>query len=208
VWGEPSRRTSRGSGSRSRESSKRSGDRFPGGSPAIRFRVRRLLVVNVVEKATGSSLQLAVPGGGDDPRPCEKPFGLVPLVLAAHRHVPSLPSRIKPPRHPPAGGDRAGGATRLLSSDAITSRENVRDDLRGAVPDDAEELENLLEELPPHRRSEVIDFARFLREQEGSADDRRLSLSWAGGLSHLRDEYTAEDLEEEALDLWRKGADP
>lgn len=66
-----------------------------------------------------------------------------------------------------------------------------------------EPLEDLIDQLPPDRRAEVEDFARFLLEREKGTENRRLSLSWAGALRDLKDEVTSEQLEDEALDLWR-----
>ncbi len=64
-------------------------------------------------------------------------------------------------------------------------------------------LEELIDQLPPDRRAAVKDFAQFLLEREQGKEDRRLSLSWAGALRDLKDEVTSEQLEDEALDLWR-----
>ena len=62
-------------------------------------------------------------------------------------------------------------------------------------------LEKLIEELPPELQQEVEDFARFLLETKvrpvaGQARDKP-TLSWAGALSDLRDQYTSVELQHE-----------
>lgn len=74
--------------------------------------------------------------------------------------------------------------------------------MASAGPDD---LERLLEELPPDLREEVADFARTLLERRGGGGDEggdEIGFSWAGALRHLRDEYTSVELQENARGLW------
>lgn len=71
-----------------------------------------------------------------------------------------------------------------------------------AAAGDEESLEDLIGDLPPDLRAEVEDFVRFLRDRRLGGSDRRLTLTWAGGLREFRDEFTALELEEKALDWW------
>lgn len=74
--------------------------------------------------------------------------------------------------------------------------------MASAGPDD---LEALLEELPPELREEVAAFARSLLErqhQRHGEEGEGMGFSWAGALSHLGDDYTSVELQEEARDLW------
>ena len=63
-------------------------------------------------------------------------------------------------------------------------------------------LDEVLQELPPHLRDEVRDFAQFLLEKRTAPKQRRLRQSWAGGLREFRDQFTAMDLQKKALEWW------
>jgi hypothetical protein len=63
-------------------------------------------------------------------------------------------------------------------------------------------LEQLLIELPPELQQEVRDFAEFLLQTRVRAGRRRLRLSWAGGLSEFRGQFTSLDLQKKALEWW------
>ena len=57
-----------------------------------------------------------------------------------------------------------------------------------------EEVMELIRALPEELRTEVVDFARFLRESRAKPRRTKLRLDWAGGLSDLRDKYTSVEL--------------
>jgi len=63
-------------------------------------------------------------------------------------------------------------------------------------------LEELVKELPPVLQQEVQDFARFLSETKVRPKRSKLRLSWAGGLSEFRDQFTSLELQKKALE-WR-----
>ncbi|MBM4042086.1 MAG: DUF2281 domain-containing protein [Planctomycetes bacterium] len=63
-------------------------------------------------------------------------------------------------------------------------------------------LEEVVRELPPTLQAEVRDFAQFLLEKRGRPKQRRLRLSWAGGLREFRDKYTSLELQKKALEWW------
>ncbi|HEV7298206.1 MAG TPA: DUF2281 domain-containing protein [Tepidisphaeraceae bacterium] len=56
-------------------------------------------------------------------------------------------------------------------------------------------LEQAINGMSPDAIRELEDFAEFLQSRrpnpEQAVPDRRLSLSWAGGLAHLRDQYAS-----------------
>jgi hypothetical protein len=63
-------------------------------------------------------------------------------------------------------------------------------------------LEELIKELPPDLKREVQDFAQFLLETKVRRPRRKLRLSWAGGLSEFRDQFTSLDLQKKSLEWW------
>ena len=63
-------------------------------------------------------------------------------------------------------------------------------------------LEDLIKELPPELRREVQDFARFLFETKVHPRQSKLRLTWAGGLSEFRGQFTSLELQKKALG-WR-----
>jgi hypothetical protein len=63
-------------------------------------------------------------------------------------------------------------------------------------------LEELIKELPPDLKREVQDFAQFLLETKARRPRRKLRLSWAGGLSEFRDQFTSLDLQRKSLEWW------
>lgn len=74
--------------------------------------------------------------------------------------------------------------------------------MASAGPDD---LEGLIDELPPDLREEVADYARALlerRDVDAEEGPDEIGFSWAGALRHLRDEYTSVELQEKARGLW------
>lgn len=63
-------------------------------------------------------------------------------------------------------------------------------------------LDEIVKELPPDLQQEVQDFARFLFETKVRPKQSKLRLSWAGGLSEFRDQFTSLELQKKALE-WR-----
>lgn len=64
-------------------------------------------------------------------------------------------------------------------------------------------LEQLVKELPPNLQREVEDFAQFLIEKHHASPPRRfLEQDWAGGLREFRAQYSALELQQQAL-TWR-----
>ncbi|MBN1139399.1 MAG: DUF2281 domain-containing protein [Anaerolineae bacterium] len=67
----------------------------------------------------------------------------------------------------------------------------------------AKSLEELVRELPPDMRIEVQEFVESLLEKRGHVPKAELKLDWRGALRELRDQYTAVELEHQALEWWR-----
>jgi hypothetical protein len=63
-------------------------------------------------------------------------------------------------------------------------------------------LDELIHELPPDLKEEVRDFAQFLVDTKVRPKQDRLRLTWAGGLSDLRDQFTSLNLQKESLGWW------
>jgi hypothetical protein len=65
-------------------------------------------------------------------------------------------------------------------------------------------LEDIIKELPEDLRKEPEDFAQFLWEKKfiRSPKQRKLSLTWVGGLKEYRDKFTSSDLQKKALEWW------
>ena len=61
-------------------------------------------------------------------------------------------------------------------------------------------LEDIIKELPEDLRKELEDFAQFLWERKfrQGAKQKKLLLTWAGGLKEYRDRFTS-------LELQKKG---
>jgi hypothetical protein len=72
------------------------------------------------------------------------------------------------------------------------------------VAEQTQSLEELFRQLPPELQQEVRDFAHYLLDTKVRRKQRYLRLSWAGGLSDLRDQYTSLELQKKALE-WRGG---
>ena len=68
---------------------------------------------------------------------------------------------------------------------------------------DTEPVEVKFNKLPEHLKKEVIDFIEFLTKKhqvpEGSGN---FSFNWEGGLSELKNEYSAVELQHKAAE-WR-----
>ena len=63
-------------------------------------------------------------------------------------------------------------------------------------------LEELIKELPPELRQEVHDFARVLLETKVHRKQKKLRMTWAGGLREFRDQFTSLELQKKALEWW------
>jgi len=65
-----------------------------------------------------------------------------------------------------------------------------------------ESIEELMEKLPPDLQEEVRDFAQFLVERRAKPKQKKLRLTWAGGLREFRDQYTSPELQKKSLEWW------
>lgn len=66
-----------------------------------------------------------------------------------------------------------------------------------------EAIEDMINSLPPELQREVKDFVEYLSHKYTHKEDKgKLSLDWAGGLKKYRDEYTALELQEKAMEWW------
>lgn len=63
-----------------------------------------------------------------------------------------------------------------------------------------ENIEKLVDQLPPDMQEEVRDFAQFLLKKKTQAKQKKLRLSWAGALREYRDQFTSLELQKKALD--------
>jgi hypothetical protein len=65
-------------------------------------------------------------------------------------------------------------------------------------------LEDIIKELPQDLRKELEDFAQFLWEKKFKQGfkQKKLSLTWVGGLKEYRDKFTSLDLQKKALEWW------
>jgi len=58
-------------------------------------------------------------------------------------------------------------------------------------------------QLPPDLQKKVIKYIDSLLAQKVSKRKKKLKLDWVGGLEEYRDQYTALELQKEAVD-WRE----
>jgi len=63
-------------------------------------------------------------------------------------------------------------------------------------------VEDVIKALPPDLQQEVLDFAEFLKERHTDRKQKRLRMSWAGGLREFRDKFTSLGLQKKALESW------
>jgi hypothetical protein len=70
----------------------------------------------------------------------------------------------------------------------------------------AEELKELIDQLPPEFQEEVRDFVEFLLEKKVLRPKREkeaeLRLDWRGALRELRGKYTSVELQHKVLEWW------
>jgi len=65
-----------------------------------------------------------------------------------------------------------------------------------------EQVITVVKALPPDLRTEVGDFALFLKETKLPQQTAKPQLKWRGALRHLRHEYTSVKLQHKVLDWW------
>ena len=61
-------------------------------------------------------------------------------------------------------------------------------------------------QLPPDLQEKVIKYIDSLLTQKISKRKKKPKLDWVGGLKEYRDEYTALELQKEAVDSWERSA--
>ena len=60
----------------------------------------------------------------------------------------------------------------------------------------------IIRQLPPDLQQEVLDFAEFLKHRQAGRKQKKLRMSWAGGLKEYREKFTSLDLQRKALEWW------
>lgn len=65
------------------------------------------------------------------------------------------------------------------------------------------ELQTKIERLSHEQQVEVANLVESLLNKEQSRPRRKMKMDWAGGLQHLRDQYTSVELQKEA-NRWRE----
>ncbi len=63
----------------------------------------------------------------------------------------------------------------------------------------AKSLEDMIRELPPDMRAEVLDFVEFLIAKRSRRARETLRQDWAGALRAYREQYTSLELQRQAL---------
>jgi hypothetical protein len=63
-------------------------------------------------------------------------------------------------------------------------------------------LAQKIEQLPVPLQREVEDFVDFIASRHGVQRKESLTLSWAGGLSEYREQFTSLSLQKKSLDWW------
>jgi hypothetical protein len=71
-----------------------------------------------------------------------------------------------------------------------------------AMDSKAKSLEDMIRELPPDMRAEVLDFVEFLIAKRSRQARETLRQDWAGALRAYREQYTSLELQRQALS-WR-----
>ncbi len=70
------------------------------------------------------------------------------------------------------------------------------------------DIETKVKNLPDYLIPEILDYIDFLlvkhgsKAQPGNKNENKFKFDWEGGLSELKDQYTAVELQHKALD-WR-----
>lgn len=65
-----------------------------------------------------------------------------------------------------------------------------------------ENLEKLIQGLPPDLKQEVEDFVQFLLSKRAKKLGKKLRQDWGGGLKEYRQQYSSLKLQKKALE-WR-----
>jgi galactose-1-phosphate uridylyltransferase len=63
-------------------------------------------------------------------------------------------------------------------------------------------IEEVMKQLPPHLRQEVLDFAQYLLDTKVRQKQKKLRMTWAGALREFRDQFTSLELQKKALEWW------
>lgn len=66
----------------------------------------------------------------------------------------------------------------------------------------AQDLKELIDQLPPELLQEVRDFVEFLLERRVAGLKTELKLDWRGALRDLRDQYTSVELQHKIAEWW------
>ena len=61
-------------------------------------------------------------------------------------------------------------------------------------------------QLPPDLQEKVIEYIDSLLAQRELQQKKKPKLDWVGGLKEYRDQYTALELQKEAVDWWERSA--
>ena len=59
-------------------------------------------------------------------------------------------------------------------------------------------------QLPPDLQEKAIEFIDSLLAKKELRRKKKLKLDWVGGLKEYRDQYTALELQKEAVDWWER----
>ncbi len=63
-------------------------------------------------------------------------------------------------------------------------------------------IRTMLEELPEELEEDVLNYIQSLLKKNGKkTEKRKFSFNWEGGLSDLREKYTAVELQHKALEM-------
>ena len=65
-----------------------------------------------------------------------------------------------------------------------------------------DEIDRLMEKLPPDLQREVREYARCLLERKRHPRRKHLRMKWAGALREFRDQFSSLDLQRKAMEWW------
>jgi len=66
----------------------------------------------------------------------------------------------------------------------------------------AETVHRMIDELPPELRQEAVHYIEELARRKKKSPGKKFSLSWAGGLAHIKGSTTSVELQHSARE-WR-----
>jgi hypothetical protein len=66
----------------------------------------------------------------------------------------------------------------------------------------AETVHRMIDELPPELRQEAVHYIEELARRKKKPIKKKFSLTWAGGLAHLKNSTTSVELQHKARE-WR-----